>query len=340
MIEATSSARPLPGVEGSLGWQIAFFAVCAILLLRQIWSGRKLGPVRGLVNLAALALAYCVAFFGGRLVVPLLRGFITLPDFALALIGGAIVGLVVFLCVSGVGRVLFRKTDEQESGLLRFVYGLSGAVVGLVSGALVIWILLMGVRLLGTVAENRLQAEKDAARELGEAPQAQPAKAQAHPPRTAQDARAAKATETAEFILRLDRSVELGLGEAVVDQVDVVPDDVHRVLAKLSRTIANPVSVTRFMAYPGAKELSSHAKIKALRDDPEISRLAMQGQYFALLAHQKIVDAANDPVLSVELKKFELEKALDYALLRPAAPPADAPTPRSAQPQPHATPRS
>ncbi len=324
MTETAPTTQPFSAVEGSVTWQIVFFALCAALLLRQVWSGRKQGPVRGLVNLAALAMAYCAAFFGGRLVAPLLRSFISLPDFALAVIGGFAIGLIVYLSVSGVGGVLFRKTADQESGLLRFVYGLSGALVGLVSGCLVIWILLMGVRVLGTVAENRLQAEEDASRELGElgeaeVRQAEPATEKAH------TAQMAQAHETAEFILRLDRSVELGVAGAVVDQVDVVPEDVHRVLAKLSRTVANPVSVTRFMDFPGAKELTAHAKIQALRDDPEISRLAMEGQYFALLAHQKIVEAANDPVLAVELKKFDLEKALDYALLRSASPPSPPP---------------
>ena len=70
----------------------------------------------------------------------------------------------------------------------------------------------------------------------------------------------------------------------------------------------------KFLRYPGAVELSRHPRIVALRDDPEIAEEIAKGKYLALLSNQSVVDAANDPELGGMLKRFELEKAIDYAL--------------------------
>ena len=54
----------------------------------------------------------------------------------------------------------------------------------------------------------------------------------------------------------------------------------------------------------------------ALRGDREISELIAQGRFFDLLQNQKVLDAANDPAVKQQVKKFDLQAALDYALER------------------------
>jgi hypothetical protein len=54
-------------------------------------------------------------------------------------------------------------------------------------------------------------------------------------------------------------------------------------------------------------------KIVALRDDPEISDRIAQGRFLDLIQDQRLIDAANDPALASQIKKFDLQKALDYA---------------------------
>ena len=41
-----------------------------------------------------------------------------------------------------------------------------------------------------------------------------------------------------------------------------------------------------------------------------------QRRFLDLLQAQRIIDAANDPVLADRIKKFDLQRALDYALQR------------------------
>jgi hypothetical protein len=52
----------------------------------------------------------------------------------------------------------------------------------------------------------------------------------------------------------------------------------------------------------------------ALRDDPEISEMIAQGRFLDLLQNQRIIDAANDPALADRIKKFDLRRALDFAV--------------------------
>jgi hypothetical protein len=77
---------------------------------------------------------------------------------------------------------------------------------------------------------------------------------------------------------------------------------------------ANPTYAERFLEYPGARELSEHPKIIALRNDQEISQMVSQGRLLELIQDHRIIDAANDPELHARLKKFDLNAALNYAL--------------------------
>jgi hypothetical protein len=76
---------------------------------------------------------------------------------------------------------------------------------------------------------------------------------------------------------------------------------------------SSPERARRFLSFPGARELSEHPRIVALRNDPEISELIAQRRFLDLLQNQRIIDAANDPALADRIKKFDLQRALDYA---------------------------
>jgi hypothetical protein len=68
------------------------------------------------------------------------------------------------------------------------------------------------------------------------------------------------------------------------------------------------------LSYPGAKELTENPKLIALRNDPEIIALIQQQRFLELLQNPKLIDALNDPALAAQVRGFEFQKALDYAL--------------------------
>src|SRR5438045_1529643 len=77
-------------------WQAVFISFGVILVLFEMVRGWRLGLLRQLVRVAALAAAYAAAFYGGRLVVPLARPFLKMPDIVLSILGGAALALVIY----------------------------------------------------------------------------------------------------------------------------------------------------------------------------------------------------------------------------------------------------
>jgi uncharacterized membrane protein required for colicin V production len=134
--------------DGVDSWPLVLLAVGAIIVLLQAWRGWRLGIVRQVISLLAIVLAYAAAFLGGRHLVPFLRP-IGLPDQLLGIAGGALLGTFVFLGVSLLGAVLFKKTSDQSIGLIRFGYGASGALVGGLFGVFLVWVAILGIRCSG-----------------------------------------------------------------------------------------------------------------------------------------------------------------------------------------------
>jgi len=297
--------RPEPeAAAGSPLWQAIFVSFAIVLILFEVVRGWRLGLPRQLVRVAGLAVAYAAAFLGGKLVVPLARPFLKLPDIILSALGGAVLALVVYGLVASLGTILFKRIGQQNSKLVRVVYGFSGAVIGLFFGALLLWMTVVGIRAIGAVgdAQVRSLASSQAAdihapdvrrRFLGES--------------------AEQSTTLARSLARLKNSLELGTVGEAVKRTDPVPSQNYETLGKVGSVFSNPKAAQKFLMFPGARELSEHPKIVALRNDPEISDMIAHGRVLDLLQDRRIIDAANDPMLREQIKKFDLQHALDYA---------------------------
>ena len=156
------------------------------------------------MRVAAIVAAYATAFFLGEQMVPFLRPMVNIPDIVLSALAGAILAILVYAIIAGLGSVLFKRTAQQSSGSVRLLYGLSGAFVGLLFGAFFIWLLLIGIRSIGSIAEAQVQAKP--ARESLRAPS-----------RPAADDRAPSSPgldpdSLTLALARLKNSVELGTG--------------------------------------------------------------------------------------------------------------------------------
>jgi hypothetical protein len=304
--------QSLPQVAGSPIWQLAFVSFAVVLILFEILRGWRRGLARQLARLGALVAAYFAAFFGGNFIVPLVRPFLKLPDLVVSILAGAVLALVVYAVINSVGMILFKRTNQHASGFVRFFLGFGGAIVGLFFGAFLVWLIVVGVRSIGAVADAQPRQPATMATS------GTPGRA-VH----AVDLRRGPLSELNEeqpsllnSLARLKNSLELGAVGDVVKKADVVPTRTYETLNKISRVVANPQSAERFISYPGARELTEHPKIIALRNDEEISQAIEQGRLLDLLQNQKILDAMNDPTLIDEIKQFDLQRALDYAMQR------------------------
>jgi len=289
---------------GSTLWQTIFVSFAIVLLLFEIVRGYRLGLPRQLMRGAAVIAAYAAAYFGGRLMLPLLRPVLKWPDFIVSMIGGALLAIVVYGVIASLGSLLFKRTAQHPSGAVRLVYGFSGALTGIVFGLFFIWLILVGIRSVGSIADAQVQAH--------------PSAVENKPAPASRDGKTISlenfdADSLTAFLARLKNSVELGKFGDVVKQTDVTPPAVYQTLKDAGTVCANPESARRFLSFPGAVELSEHPKIVALRNDPEIADLIRQGRILDLLQNRRVLEAANDPSLVEKVKQFDIKKALEYA---------------------------
>ena len=295
-------------VAGSPLWQTVFFSFAAVLMLFQIARGWHLGLPRQLVRAAAVVGAYSAAFFGGPLVLPILRPFVKVPDFVISAIGGILLALIVYSVINSVGTILFKRTGQQSASLVRLIYGATGALLGLFFGLFFLWLLVMGVRSLGALAEAQVNASApQSIRRFGE--------------RLERSDRPVRRVRTnvpdqnslAFSLARLKKSIELGSPGEIVKQTDVLPSGIYETFANVGEVFSRPERTERFLSYPGVIELMDHPKILALRADPEVTRMLEEGRVWALLQDDRLIEAANDPDLARQLKKFDLKGALEHA---------------------------
>ena len=296
----------IQSIAGSSAWQLVFVSFAVVLILLEIIRGWRLGILRQLMRVAAIIAAYAAAFFCGSMTVPLLRPIVKMPDIILSALGGAILAFLVYALVASLGSTLFKRTAQQSSGAVRLVYGLSGAFVGFLFGAFFIWLVLVGIRSLGSIAEAQVRARpvSDQAKNESRLPNRNPPEGRG--PSFDPDS-------IAPLLARLKNSVEMGTLGDFVKKTDAMPPGVYQTLTDVGTVFANPESARRFLSFPGAVELSEHPKIVALRNDPEIMSMIEQGRLVELLRDPRLLDAANDPTLAERVKKFDLKNALEYA---------------------------
>ncbi len=296
-------------VAGSPLWQTVFVSFAVLLLLFQVLRGWRLGLPRQLVRLAALAAAYGAAFFGGKMLLPFLRPLVKVPDFVISALGGVLLAMVLYSVINSLGTILFKRTGQQESSLVRLVYGVSGALLGLFFGLFFLWLYLVGIRSIGAVAEAQVNASA-------------PGRISTFQERTSRPSGPSRRTVTsvpdddslAMSFARLKKSIELGPIGDLVKQTDVLPAGIYETLAKAGEVFSKPERALRFLSYPGVAELADNPKLLALRADPEIAHMLKEGRLFDLLQDDRLIEAANDPELAAQVKQFDLAGALDHAL--------------------------
>jgi uncharacterized membrane protein required for colicin V production len=293
----------IQSVAGSPLWQIVFVSFAFILILFEVLRGWRRGLPRQVARLGALIAAYFAGWFACKFFGPLLGTVVRLPDALLSILAGAIFALVIYAIISGIGSALFRRTNQHESLVVRLLYGSTGALLGVFFGCFLVWMTVVAIRSIGSVANAEVVEQAKDSGVLHAVDMRRRAFGEAN------DEEAPLTTSLA----RLKNSVEMGVIGNAVKKVDVVPQRTYDVIEKVGAVASNPQYAERFLEYPGAKELSEHPKIIALRNDQEISKMLVQGQFLDLIQDHRIIDAANDADLRVRLKKFDLDAALSYA---------------------------
>ncbi|MEY2525973.1 MAG: hypothetical protein QOE73_744, partial [Verrucomicrobiota bacterium] len=131
---------------GSPLWQLVFISFAVVLVLFEIARGWRLGLMRQAMRVIAIVAAYGAAYFGGKLLVPVARPLLKVPDVCLSILCSAVLALLVYAVITGIGTIVFKRTRQQTSAIIRFLYGFTGAVIGLFLGGFLVWLIIVGVR--------------------------------------------------------------------------------------------------------------------------------------------------------------------------------------------------
>jgi len=295
---------------GSPLWQLVFLSFAVLLILFEVLRGWRLGVARQLARLVALIAAYFAAFFGGKFAVPIVRPFFKMPDALLSILAGAVLALMVYAIINGLGAIWFKRTRQHDSFLVRFLYGSAGAVLGFCFGAFLIWLLVVGVRSVGAVADARVRGQKN---DVATLPQSRALHVIDVRPRPLSEP-IEELPPLLTSLARLRNSLEMGVIGDAVKKTDFVPTKAYEALGKVGQVVSSQKKAERFLSYPGARNLTEHPKIAALRSDPEISQMIAQRRLFDLLQNEKIRAVLNDRSIIEQIKNFDLQRALDYAL--------------------------
>ena len=300
VLAAVTSSPPATGSAST--WQLVFVSLAVVILLLEIIHGWRLGFIRQLVRVIAIIVAYSCGYFAAGATVPLLRPHLRLPDPILAAVGGAILAFILFAAINLIGAFLFKKTAQQSSPIIRLIWGITGALLGILLGVFTLWLTFTGIRMVGSVAQARLHTPN-------------PPGIAARPNETV-DAAAQRSPPNPLLTMLADMksSLEDGhVGEAM-RAVDPLPPTLYRGLEKAGEVASNSECAERFLSFPGAREITDHPRVVALRKDRQVMQLIASGQILELMKNQRMIDALNDPSLQAQIKKFDLERALDYAL--------------------------
>lgn len=280
--------------HGSPLWQGILFFAAILFLVWELWGGWRRGVIRSGVNFFAFVFSGALGLLAGQA-----TSFVVEKVFpGYGLLAGALVGSVVTLLVLGLalllGAILFKRTGQQSSGVIRLVYGGGGAIFGLLTGLLILWGGITIIRALGVVAGTAVGE-----RQYSEMPL--PAKA----------------------MLTLKDSLELGPAGSVAEAVDVVPPGIYEMIQRIGKLSSDQTAMARFLDYPGVQDIMQHPRMAQLMSDPAVVRDAENRNFLGLMQSRALLEAVNDPSLQKKLTGLDLQKALDYAF----PPPQNSPSP-------------
>jgi len=292
VILAAAERTPVPSAPpAALDVVTIFWLGCALWLLWKFWLGWRAGVWRGLFALLAAVCALLAALVGGPWLGPLVRDVLALPEPAASWLAGGAAALVVYTVVSGVGRLLFKRTKDYVFPPTKLFVGTGGAACGLVGGLAQFWLLTLGLRLCGSVAAGHLAGRGNQTGGALERP--------------------------LEALVEIKQSLESGISGQIVEWTDPIPPRTYRLFYKIAAVASDPEAVRRFSdAVVRQGAVPRDSPLARLADDPEIRKLFATKNYPALLREPRVAAALRDPQLRRRLERLDLERTLDEALGR------------------------
>ena len=275
------------------------YGCLAFWLLASVWVGWRNGIARQIVSLAALGGAVVCGYHAGPFVAPLIPTF-GFPVFLRPIIGGILIGALLWIMVGVISSIVLRRTDDQDFGIIRFAYGLLGGILGLVSGLAVIGLGAWGLRLSGSLAEG-IQA--------GTRPRSAP-----KPAASQHAAPLLQPEPETGLLLLLKKQLDASPFADALKTLDPVPAKAYQRLSKVGQILGDKQAMERLLALPSLQSVSKNPKLLALKDDPDFIAAVRSGNIMEALKNPRLQAAASDTQILTTIGTLDVDKALDQAL--------------------------
>jgi len=295
-------------LDGSPEWQRYIFLAATIFLIWEVWRGWRLGAVRGLLRLAALFCAWIGGSTAAGATGTIVAFFSKVPPLIAPGVAGLTVGIGIYIGISLLAGLLFKKT-EHHKGVVRWGFGLGGAVCGFIFGLLFLWAGITLIRGLGACGELRIMQARNEGRSAG-------------------------TEKAALFLIKLKESLELRTTGKSLKRADPLPAAFYDNIVKISMVAGDQQALERFCQYPETLKIIANPKVAAIIQDPALEKAAEKKNILPLLQNKNVQAAANDPRLLEQLKAFDLTAALDFALTPEVKPANGSPSAASSQRSP------
>lgn len=267
----------------------ALLVLAIAFVAYQVWRGWKMGLIRAGLRLVGLVGAGLAGWYGGKLFGDLAGAILPVSQVFVWALTGTILALAVYVAAVLASALVFKKTTDNGSPILRWIYGIGGAACGFLVGLVFVYAAVSGVRALGRIAEAR-----------GEAPGA--------------------VSGISLGLADAKDSLEGGMAGDLVRKADPIPDSLYDLFGKVARLSGDEEALLRLLDYPDFQRLLEHPRMVALASNPSVQQAAREKNYFALFSNPQFLEAATDPDLAKLLTSIDLQKALDYALEKPSTP--------------------
>lgn len=269
-------------------WQGILFLAAILFLLWETLAGWRRGVVRSGIHFCAFVFSGVLGMLAGQATAFVVEKAAPGYGFLAGALAGSLVTLLILGLTLFLGAILFKRTGQQSSGLVRLLYGAGGAFFGLLTGLVLVWGGITLIRTFGVAAEIA----------AGNRPPG------SMPP-------------IAKGMLTLKESLELGPAGKVVESVDILPPRVYDLLTRIGKLTSDQEAMMRFLDYPGVQEIMQNPRVAALLNDRSVAAAAEQKNFLLLMQNRALLSAMQDPVLQKQLTEFDLQKALDYAFPTP-----------------------
>lgn len=276
--------------QASPAWQTAFLIWSIVCIGWMVFSGWRVGLIRGVVSLCAMIFSYMAGSAVAIAIPAGLLDWLPLPRMLAQLLAGLLAGIFVFVAIWFAGALLFKRTAQHGSLILRLIWGIGGALCGAIFGVLIVLSILAGVRTLGAFSETRLEA-RDSPGNTTRTSFWEPA------------------------LVKLKRSIEAGETGSWMRSVDITPESTIRIVTKLGKILSDPAAAQRFIESPHLTPVVTDRAFVNLIADPDINNAAISGKYMTILTNPKVLEAVRDPALWQKMQDVNWEAAMDESLL-------------------------